>query len=115
MAGTSLTLKTTGTCEVQAAQADEHAHGRAQLGEEAVRAYIAKNGRRHAGHRGIYHASSISDPIKLEELNEIVEVLTREGDLELLRGELNADPADEPPPPPALDDATRGATSSVRC
>ncbi|MGZ8284566.1 MAG: crotonase/enoyl-CoA hydratase family protein [Allosphingosinicella sp.] len=43
-------------------------------GEEAVRAYIAKNGRRHAGHRGIYHASSLSDPVTLEELNSIVEV-----------------------------------------
>ncbi|MGA9582611.1 MAG: crotonase/enoyl-CoA hydratase family protein, partial [Allosphingosinicella sp.] len=43
-------------------------------GEEAVRAYIAKNGRRHAGHRGIYHASSLSDPVTLEELNAIVEV-----------------------------------------
>lgn len=43
-------------------------------GEEAVRAYIAKNGRRHAGHRGIYHASSLSDPVTLEELNCIVEV-----------------------------------------
>jgi DSF synthase len=43
-------------------------------GEDAVRAYIAKNGRRHAGHRGIYHASSLSDPVTLEELNAIVEV-----------------------------------------
>jgi DSF synthase len=43
-------------------------------GEEAVRAYIAKNGRRQAGHRGIYHASSLADPITLEELNAIVEV-----------------------------------------
>ena len=43
-------------------------------GEEAVRAYIAKNGRRHAGHLGIYHASSLCDPISLEELNAIVEV-----------------------------------------
>jgi len=43
-------------------------------GEEAVRAYIAKNGRRHAGHRGIYHASMLADPITLEELNAIVEI-----------------------------------------
>jgi DSF synthase len=43
-------------------------------GEEAVRAYIAKNGRRHAGHRGIYRASSLANPITLEELNAIVEV-----------------------------------------
>jgi DSF synthase len=43
-------------------------------GEEAVRAYITKNGRRQAGHCGIYQASSLSDPITLEELNAIVEV-----------------------------------------
>jgi DSF synthase len=43
-------------------------------GEEAVRAYIAKNGRRQAGHRGVYHASSLANPITLEELNGIVEV-----------------------------------------
>jgi DSF synthase len=43
-------------------------------GEEAVRAYIAKNGRRQAGHRGIYAASSVTDPIALEELNAIVEI-----------------------------------------
>jgi DSF synthase len=60
-------------------------------GEEAVRAYIAKNGRRHAGHRGIYHASSITDPITLEELNSIVEVWAdsalclTDGDLKLMR------------------------------
>ena len=43
-------------------------------GEEAVRAYIAKNGRRQAGHRGIYEASMRADPITLEELNGIVDV-----------------------------------------
>ena len=43
-------------------------------GEEAVRAYIAKNGRRQVAHRGIYHASSLADPVTLEELNAIVEV-----------------------------------------
>ena len=43
-------------------------------GEEAVRAYIARNGRRQAGHRGIYRASSLVDPISLDELNEVVEV-----------------------------------------
>jgi DSF synthase len=43
-------------------------------GEAAVRTYIEKNGRRHAGHRGIYQASSLADPITLEELNSIVEV-----------------------------------------
>lgn len=60
-------------------------------GEEAVRAYIARNGRRHAGHRGIYHASSLSDPVTLEELNGIVEVWAdsalclSDGDLKLMR------------------------------
>jgi DSF synthase len=43
-------------------------------GEDAVRAYIAKSGRRRAGHCGIYHASSLADPVTLEELNAIVEV-----------------------------------------
>ncbi|HEX9964123.1 MAG TPA: crotonase/enoyl-CoA hydratase family protein [Allosphingosinicella sp.] len=43
-------------------------------GEEAVRAYIDRNGRRHAGHRGIYHASSLTDAVTLEELDAIVEV-----------------------------------------
>jgi DSF synthase len=43
-------------------------------GEEAVRAYIAKNGRRRAGHCGIYHASSLANPVTLEELNAIVEL-----------------------------------------
>jgi DSF synthase len=60
-------------------------------GEEAVRTYIGKNGRRHAGHRGIYQASSVSDPVTLEELNAIVEVWAdsalclSEGDLKLMR------------------------------
>jgi DSF synthase len=60
-------------------------------GEEAVRAYIAKNGRRHSGHRGIYHASSLSDPVTLEELNAIVEVWAdsalclTDADLKLMR------------------------------
>lgn len=43
-------------------------------GEEAVRAYIAKNGRRQAGHRGIYKASSLIKAIELEELEAVVEV-----------------------------------------
>ena len=43
-------------------------------GEEAVRNYIAKTGRRQVAHRGIYHASSLADPVTLEELNAIVEV-----------------------------------------
>jgi DSF synthase len=60
-------------------------------GEEAVRAYIAKNGRRQAGHRGIYHASSLTNPVTLEELNGIVEVWAdsalclTEADLKLMR------------------------------
>ncbi|HEY0148130.1 MAG TPA: crotonase/enoyl-CoA hydratase family protein [Allosphingosinicella sp.] len=43
-------------------------------GEEAVKAYIAKNGRKQNGHRGIYQASSLVDPISLEELEAVVEV-----------------------------------------
>ena len=43
-------------------------------GEEAVRAYIAKNGRRHAGHFGIYEASTHVNAITLEELNAIVDI-----------------------------------------
>jgi DSF synthase len=43
-------------------------------GEEAVRTYIARNARRQVGHRGIYHASSLANPVTLEELNAIVEV-----------------------------------------
>jgi DSF synthase len=43
-------------------------------GEEAVRDYIVKNGRRQAGHRGIYQASACVNPITLDELNAIVEV-----------------------------------------
>jgi DSF synthase len=60
-------------------------------GEEAVRAYISQNRRRQVGHRGIYHGSSLSDPITLEELNAIVEVWAdsalclSEGDLKLMR------------------------------
>jgi DSF synthase len=60
-------------------------------GEEAVRAYIAKNGRRQAGHRGIYHASSLVDPIMLEELEDVVEVWAdsalrlTDGDLKLMK------------------------------
>jgi DSF synthase len=60
-------------------------------GEEAVRAYIEKNGRRHAGHRGIYHASSLANPVTLEELYGIVEVWAdsalclTDSDLKLMR------------------------------
>ena len=43
-------------------------------GEEAVREYIARNGRKQSGHRGIYHASSLVDPITLDELNAVVDV-----------------------------------------
>ncbi|HYD36606.1 MAG TPA: crotonase/enoyl-CoA hydratase family protein [Allosphingosinicella sp.] len=60
-------------------------------GEEAVRSYIADNRRRHVGHRGIYQASSLSNPVTLEELNAIVEVWAdsalclSESDLKLMR------------------------------
>jgi DSF synthase len=43
-------------------------------GEQAVRAHIARNGRRQAGHRGIYRASSLVDPVTLKELEEVVEI-----------------------------------------
>jgi DSF synthase len=60
-------------------------------GEEAVRDYIAKNSRRQVGNRGIYQASSLANPITLEELNGIVEVWAdsalclSETDLKLMR------------------------------
>ena len=60
-------------------------------GEGAVRAYIAKNGRRQAGHRGIYRASSLANPISIAELNAIVEVWAdsalclTESDLKLMK------------------------------
>jgi DSF synthase len=43
-------------------------------GEEAVKAYIARNGRKQSGHCGIYQASALVDPISLEELEAVVEV-----------------------------------------
>jgi DSF synthase len=43
-------------------------------GEEAVKAYIARNGRKQSGHRGIYQASSLVDPISLAELEAVVEL-----------------------------------------
>jgi len=43
-------------------------------GEAAVRDYIVRNRRRQVGHRGIYHASSLVNPVTLEELNAVVEV-----------------------------------------
>ena len=43
-------------------------------GEEAVRTYIQKNGRKQNGHRGIYRASALVDPVSLEELEAVVDV-----------------------------------------
>lgn len=60
-------------------------------GEEALRNYILKNNRRQVGHRGIYHASSLVDPITLDELQSVVEVWAdsalclTESDLKLMR------------------------------
>jgi DSF synthase len=60
-------------------------------GEEAVRAYIARNGRRQAGHRGIYRASALVNPISLDELQHVVEVWAdsalrlTDGDLKLMK------------------------------
>ena len=60
-------------------------------GEEAVKDYVARNSRRLAGHRGIYHASSLVDPIRLDELEAVVEVWAdaalclTEADIKLMR------------------------------
>jgi DSF synthase len=60
-------------------------------GEEAVRAYIARNARRQRGHYGIYQGSSLVDPITLEELEAVVEVWAdsalclTDGDLKLMK------------------------------
>ncbi len=60
-------------------------------GEEALRQYIAKNNRRQVGHRGIYQASNLVNPISLEELEQVVEVWAdsalclTEGDLKLMK------------------------------
>jgi DSF synthase len=43
-------------------------------GEDAVKAYVARNGRKQNGHRGIYQASGLVDPISLSELEAVVEV-----------------------------------------
>ena len=43
-------------------------------GEDAVKAYLARNGRKQNGHRGIYQASGLVDPIGLGELEAVVEV-----------------------------------------
>lgn len=43
-------------------------------GEEAVKAYVARNGRKQSGHRGIYQASGLVDPISLGELEAVVEI-----------------------------------------
>jgi DSF synthase len=51
-----------------------HALAEPGCGEEAVKAYVAKNSRRQVGHRGIYHASSLVDTITLDELQSVVEV-----------------------------------------
>ncbi len=60
-------------------------------GEEAVRSYISRNARRQVGHRGIYQASGLVDPITLDELQSVVEVWAdsalhlSESDLKLMR------------------------------
>ena len=43
-------------------------------GEDAVKAYLARNGRKQNGHRGIYQASALVDPISLTELEAVVEI-----------------------------------------
>ena len=60
-------------------------------GEEAVRAYIARKGRRQAGHRGIYGASRLVNPVTLKELEDVVELWAdsalrlSDGDLKLMK------------------------------
>jgi DSF synthase len=60
-------------------------------GEEAVRAYIARNARKQSGHRGIYQASEMVNPITLDELNAIVDIWADSalcltpGDLKLMK------------------------------
>ena len=60
-------------------------------GQEAVAAYIAKNGKRQGGHLGVFRASRRVNPITLEELENIVDVWAdsamslREGDLKLMK------------------------------
>lgn len=59
-------------------------------GEESVRDYIAKNGRRHAGNHAVYKASREVWAVSLKELNAIVEIWAdtalklRESDLKLM-------------------------------
>jgi DSF synthase len=68
-------------------------HVLAEPGEgiEAVRDYIAQNGRRQRGHRAIYEASRAVMPITLAELESIVEIWAdaaldlREHDLKVMR------------------------------
>jgi DSF synthase len=43
-------------------------------GEQAVRSYIERQGRRHGGHRAIYPAAREVNPVSLEELERIVEI-----------------------------------------
>ncbi|HEX8579717.1 MAG TPA: crotonase/enoyl-CoA hydratase family protein [Allosphingosinicella sp.] len=65
-------------------------------GAEAVKAYIAKNGRKQNGHRGIYRASALVNPISLEELEAVVEVWAdsalclSDADLKLMKGLVKA-------------------------
>jgi DSF synthase len=43
-------------------------------GENAVRDYIARNRRKHNAHRAIYRSKRRIDPVKHEELRDIVEI-----------------------------------------
>jgi DSF synthase len=68
-----------------------HVLAEAGCGEEAVQAYIAKNGRKQSGHRGIFQASSLVDPLSLVELEAVVEIWAdaalrlSDADLKLMR------------------------------
>ena len=60
-------------------------------GVQAVKDYIAQNARRHGGHRAIYSAARMVDPVTLGELESIVEIWAdaalelREHDLKVMR------------------------------
>lgn len=60
-------------------------------GEQAVRDYIKANSQRHAGHVGVYRAGRRVNPLRLDELREIVEnwvdtaLKLTEKDLKLMR------------------------------
>jgi DSF synthase len=51
-----------------------HVLAEPNCGDDAVKAYLARNSRKQSGHRGIYQASSLVDPISLNELEGVVDI-----------------------------------------